>query len=290
MLKKTYYMVGMPSSGKTTYLASLCRLVSEADIETLLHMDVLEVPEGMEHIEKQIQNLLACKEVDRTLNKTQYRVQFPLTDDKGKRLDLILPDSSGEVFRDFVRDRRILKSIADKLKDAEEILFFINTNTMVKPEYLGVQEKSAMKMLEERKKTDLERHDDLSIQNIVRRKDEKTNQAEVVDLLQCILFIKEEKARIKFIISAWDKVEKEFVQERLLPKDYLQIELPLLYQYLKSNIDKVEYQIWGVSAQGGDFSDKKEKIKLQEGNPSRFIKVIDHEGNESQDLTKVLYM
>lgn len=152
MLKKTYYMVGMPSSGKTTYLASLCRLVSEADIETLLHMDVLEVPEGMEHIEKQIQNLLACKEVDRTLNKTQYRVQFPLTDDKGKRLDLILPDSSGEVFRDFVRDRRILKSIADKLKDAEEILFFINTNTMVKPEYLGVQEKSAMKMLEERKK------------------------------------------------------------------------------------------------------------------------------------------
>lgn len=161
---------------------------------------------------------------------------------------------------------------------------------MVKPEYLGVQEKSAMKMLEERKKTDLERNDNLSIENTVRRKNEKTNQAEVVDLLQCILFIKKEKARIKFIISAWDKVEKEFEQERLLPKDYLQIELPLLYQYLKSNTDKVEYQIWGVSAQGGDFSDKKEKIKLQEGNPSRFIKVIDHEGNESQDLTKILYM
>lgn len=282
-------MVGMPSSGKTTYLTSLCRLVSQADTNTLLRMDVLDVPEGMEFIENQLQNLLSCKEVDRTLNKTQYRVQFPLIDGKGHRLNLILPDLSGEIFRDFVRDRRILRHVVDNLRTADELLFFINTNTMVKQEYLSLHEKSAMKRLEEEIGFGIEKRDNLAHEILLEPRNEETNQAEVVDLLQSILFICRKKLQIKFIISAWDKVEKEFAENILLPEEYLKVELPLLYQYMRSNINKMDYEVWGVSAQGGDFDDEAERAKLLEDDPSKFVKVVDPKGKESQDLTRILY-
>lgn len=286
MRKKTYFMVGMPSSGKTTYMASLCRLVLQANTKTMLHMDMSDIPEGMEYIEKQLQNLLKCKEVDRTLNRIQYQVKFPLIDETGQKLELILPDQSGEIFRDFVCDRRLLKNVADRLRETDELLFFINTNTMAKQEYLSLKEKSAMKMLEEI--SEVEKQNNLVENIVLERKKEKTNQSEVVDLLQSILFIGKKKFRIKFIISAWDKVEKEYGQSVPFPEEYLKRKLPLLYQYLKSNIDKVEFQIWGVSAQGGDFGDEEEKAKMLEDDPTKFVKVIDVEGKESQDLTKIL--
>ena len=54
-------MVGMPESGKTTYLVSLCRQVSMGSAYTILRMREEDIPTGLPNIENLIGNLLEGK-------------------------------------------------------------------------------------------------------------------------------------------------------------------------------------------------------------------------------------
>lgn len=290
MCKKRYFMVGMPESGKTTYLVSLYCQVAMGIIHTLLRLEEADVPEGETAIENSIENLLGGREVGRTLGKTQYDIQIPLADETGKKTDLMIPDLSGEIFRDFVHDRRLLKSAADRLKDSDEVLFFLNTNTMAEQKYLSLMEKSAMKIVEENEKVTGSEEAGFNEEAFLEPKYDKTNQSEVVDLLQGILFVANKRMKIKFIVSAWDKVEKEYPQEDILPEDYIERKLPLLSQYMRTNTDKMKYQVWGVSAQGGDFCDEKERARILEDGLAESVKVVDSEGKTYKDLTRILYM
>lgn len=87
----------------------------------------------------------------------------------------------------------------------------------------------------------------------------------------------------------WDKVEKEDEEKEILPEIYIKRELPLLYQYVKTNTDKFGYQIWGVSAQGGDFGNEQEKNQILENGLDKYIKVVDFNGQISGDLTIILH-
>lgn len=280
-------MVGMPESGKTTYLVSLCRQVSMGSAYTILRMREEDIPTGLPNIENLIGNLLEGKEVGRTLGKTQYDIKIPLIDEADNEIELTIPDLSGEIFRDFIHDRRLLKEIADKLIQADEILFFINTNTMIKQEYLSLTKKSAMKIIEEKNPElkEITPNEETFLEAV----NDKSNQSEIVDLLQGILFITKGKVKIKFIITAWDKVEKEDEEKEILPEIYIKRELPLLYQYVKTNTDKFGYQIWGVSAQGGDFGNEQEKNQILENGLDKYIKVVDFNGQISGDLTIILH-
>ena len=66
MDKKKVFMIGMPSSGKTTYLASLCRLLLYGGQETGWKLDVKDVPEGFERVQILIKNINSYKAVRRT--------------------------------------------------------------------------------------------------------------------------------------------------------------------------------------------------------------------------------
>ena len=93
---------------------------------------------------------------------------------------------------------------------------------------------------------------------------------------------------IRFVVSAWDLVEKEFETDKLTPEGYIKTKLPLLYQYLMCNAEKFNYEIWGVSAQGGDFNDKEDLKRLQSENDENFVYVVDNNAGISKDLTKLL--
>lgn len=67
MNKKRVFMIGMPSSGKTTYLASLCRLLLYGEEGIEWNLDTRDIPEGFENIRKMIKNLDSYREVGRTL-------------------------------------------------------------------------------------------------------------------------------------------------------------------------------------------------------------------------------
>jgi len=74
--------------------------------------------------------------------------------------------------------------------------------------------------------------------------------ARAVDLLQSLLDQRSEPLPLAIIISAWDSVGDPGPS----PRDWLAESVRLLDQYLESNAERLPHAVFGVSAQGGDFS------------------------------------
>lgn len=306
MDKKKVFMIGMPSSGKTTYLASLCRLLLYGGQETGWKLDVKDVPEGFERVQILIKNINSYKAVKRTYGLELNNVALSLYNQNQEWMQFVVPDSSGEIFRDLVYDRRIASNIMDHIVESDMLLFFINVNTMISEERIKLGEKSAIKQLNEEQgdkvtqsaediveeyARDRENEQIKSKEQVKNKEKEQkkyNNQSALVELLQIIIYLVPHSLNIRFAISAWDLVEKEFKQDKVTPKEYIKIKLPLLYQYLEFNSKLIDYEIWGVSAQGGDFDDEDDLKKLQSNNGEDYICVVDSKADTSKDLTKLL--
>ncbi len=76
-------------------------------------------------------------------------------------------------------------------------------------------------------------------------------QVNLVDLLQFLQYLPFRRGirRVAVIVSAWDVIELTTLE----PSKWLERELPLLHQFLISNHESFEFQVYGVSAQGGDL-------------------------------------
>lgn len=306
MDKKKVFMIGMPSSGKTTYLASLCRLLLYGGQETGWKLDVKDVPEGFERVQILIKNINSYKAVKRTYGLELNNVALSLYNQNQEWMQFVVPDSSGEIFRDLVYDRRIASNIMEQIVESDMLLFFINVNTMIWEERIKLGEKSAIKQLNEEQgdkvtqsaediveeyARDRENEQIKSKEQVKNKEKEQkkyNNQSALVELLQIIIYLVPHSLNIRFVISAWDLVEKEFKQDKVTPKEYIKIKLPLLYQYLEFNSKLFDYEIWGVSAQGGDFDDEDDLKKLQSNNGEDYICVVDSKADTSKDLTKLL--
>ena len=306
MDKKKVFMIGMPSSGKTTYLASLCRLLLYGGQETGWKLDVKDVPEGFERVQILIKNINSYKAVKRTYGLELNNVALSLYNQNQEWMQFVVPDSSGEIFRDLVYDRRIASNIMDHIVESDMLLFFINVNTMIWEERIKLGEKSAIKQLNEEQgdkvtqsaediveeyARDRENEQIKSKEQVKNKEKEQkkyNNQSALVELLQIIIYLVPHSLNIRFVISAWDLVEKEFKQDKVTPKEYIKIKLPLLYQYLEFNSKLFDYEIWGVSAQGGDFDDEDDLKKLQSNDGEDYICVVDSKADTSKDLTKLL--
>ena len=66
--------------------------------------------------------------------------------------------------------------------------------------------------------------------------------------------------------------------------------LPLLSQFLSSNPDRIDSEIWGVSAQGFDFSNQEELEKCLMDDIGNHARVITPEGQKTHDLTRLLLL
>ena len=84
-------------------------------------------------------------------------------------------------------------------------------------------------------------------------KDDPT-QVQLVELLQFVRYLRnDQKLNLTIVISAWDLLEAQ--SHKWKPQDLVKKELPLLWQYAKSNSDIFSVMYYGVSAQGGKLNE-----------------------------------
>lgn len=275
-----FFMVGMPGSGKTTYLAMLSNMLVYGCKDVKLSKKVEDMPEGYEYFSKFGMQLLECKELDRTQTLAYNNLRIPLWDALGNEYLLDVPDISGEVFRDLVKDRRITQKIMDRIRESDCLLFFINFKNMSWERRIPLQrEKFEEKNIEVKKK-------EIADLNLTDKRE--ANQSEVVELLQTLLDLKLNRPYIRFVLSAWDMVETEKGKD-ILPSKFVEETFPLLYQFVETNSKYFKAEYWGVSAQGGDFQNL-EDVKRIEEEEYNAIKVIEPTGKRSSDLTALLYL
>lgn len=280
MQSTKFFMVGMPGSGKTTYLAMLSNMLVDGGKDVKLSKKVEEMPEGYEYFSKFGKQLLECKELDRTQSLVYNNLRIALYDVLGNEYLLDVPDISGEVFRDLVKDRRITQEIVDRIGESDCLLFFINYKNMSWERRIPLQKENSDKKNIDVKKKEIE---DLNLTD-----KREANQSEIVELLQTLLDLKLSRPYIRFVLSAWDKVETEEGKD-ILPSKFVETKFPLLYQFVETNSKYFKAEYWGVSAQGGDFQNP-EDVKRIEEEEYNAIKVIEPTGKRSSDLTALLYL
>lgn len=188
-----------------------------------------------------------------------------------------IPDLAGEIFRDLVKDRRLKKEIVTRLIHADCILFFIY--------YKNMSDEKRISILDNNREDD----DSSNLYNVEISKNREANQSEIVELLQAILEFLEDSSlivNIRFVLSAWDMVEKEYGSD-INPEQFLEMKFPFLHQYIITNCDRMNAEFWGISAIGGNLNDPEDVSRLQK-EEFNAIKVIPPKGVRSNDLTALL--
>lgn len=283
-----YFMVGMPSGGKTSYIIRLCSQLLMNECDMMYKLSDGELPDGYSYIKEQMDKMQSFQKIMRTFENIYYDMTLPLVNEKGDKISLVIPDLSGEHYRKLVEDRFISKKICIGLQQADEILFFINIETMEKEDRLKYNETNAAWLIEKSMHIKEQEKNDTSLDQVTDA--EKATQSQVVELLQALLYLVKKKVKVKFVISAWDRVEKRNHEGGMIPENYLKDKLPLLYQYIISNTDKMNYEVFGVSAQGAEYDDNDEMEELEAADVdiATLVKLVMPDGEKYQDISRLL--
>ncbi|CAH1522135.1 conserved hypothetical protein [Vibrio owensii] len=270
---KKIVFCGLPESGKTTFLGALSYLAESNDSSNTLKL------EGLQE-QRHFFNLLAdtwvdCKPMMRTKVDSQEFIEMTLSSTDLK-FNVEMPDLSGETWASIWSEHEISPVVYSFLNQSSSLAFFIHVDQISTP--LNLSEENSMLQGSSR----IEPHSgQLDVWDANKH---ASTQAVTVDLLiKASSMMKGANKRVAIILSAWDTVSPDDQD----PQNFINTQMPLLYQYLSSRLDFHDFKIYGVSAQGGCLNEQKDSL-LDIDNPTHRIKVIEVEGTQHHDLTKIL--
>jgi hypothetical protein len=273
-------LIGLPATGKTSFLAALWYLVQHRQILTRLRLKEFDGDNGYLN---QIANAWAeYKLVPRTLTDSEKVVSMILKHvQTEKSVTVIFPDLSGESFSLQWTTRQCTQSYNEFLKVANGAILFLSPLNYRKP--IRIDMANPLVEIIVRGKEMQEPVQDTSLPPMPWSPERVPTQVEVVELLQFISSSDDFNPpfRLAVVISAWDQL----VNLKRSPSDWLSIEFPLVDQFLASNKDKFEIAVFGVSAQGADYS---QIVQLVEMKPSDRIQVTGRNVENPHDLTEPL--
>lgn len=273
-------LVGLPGSGKTTFLAALWHVLEDRSSETSLKLTALSVDRTYLH--QITADWQACLQVQRTKLDPEELVILSLESTAGLTFDLTVPDLSGEAFEQQLIERRVAMEHHDRIRGATGLALFVHPRakdgaqiTYSHDLRAVIDDNCADSGLTIEGSTTSSPIEPWSFHML-------PTQVKLVELLQFALESAARKMRVAVIISAWDLVEKTFSGT---PRQYLAREMPLLRQFLDSNYDILDHTVFGLSAQGGDITVEEQKRDLLNLDDAlKRIKVL-HDTVVSQDIT-----
>ena len=282
MSEKKVLLAGLPSSGKTTFVAALWYYVLNADSNLTIDSVKGSEDEYLNEI-----SLLWAKyqPVPRTLlNQTNFQgdsIKMNLLNkETDQKLVLNIPDFSGETYRIQFEDRSWDKRYFELVKEISGIILFIDPNDKKSKCELIFHENNYLRMWGDEVPTDqiapLKTWDYSDV----------PSQVKLVDALQFLVFHKPQIKDIKVsvVISAWDKIQKIYSPD-YSPVTWTEKHMPLLYQYLITNEETFKSRFYGISAQGGDYGDIEDKLRLQAFDPLERI-IVKEDADLSKDIIR----
>lgn len=264
--------MGLPAAGKTTYIGALWYILNNSSTCSLKIGNFTGDLTYFIDISGKWSN---CQEIDRTLPASEKLVnEVPLDNGQGNSVTLILPDLSGESFQGQYTQRMIKSKHAEFIKDCTGVLLFLNPDKIKQSVLIS----EVPKHLRE-----IGTGEGKSIENKARNPKDDSTQVQLVELLQFIAYIRNDRpVHLCIVISAWDLINT--TKGNIKPGDYILKDLPLLWQYVKSNshIFNID-SYFGISAQGGRLEESEKLLNIID--PCDRVKVVDGEGNSSKDIT-----
>ncbi|MBE0548360.1 MAG: hypothetical protein IH627_12080 [Rubrivivax sp.] len=232
-------IIGLPASGKTTFLAALWHLVTAREIEPALRLADLCAGDAT-HLHAIARRWREARVQDRTTVDQHRMVAMNLLDRSGAKVHVTFPDVAGEAYRRMWEDRECDPEIRDVLS-VSGVLLFVHSDTIEAPRWIEDEIAVAQAI-----GVGLPEGTPLEWQP-----GHAPTQVQLVDLLQMLRQdpLNVGPRKLAIMLSAWDKGQGE----GLAPEPFLVAKLPLLAQYLQSAADGWSFRVYGLSAQGGDY-------------------------------------
>lgn len=274
-------ILGLPASGKTTFLAALWHLVRSNEVDTELKFGTLR--QGtFQHLNEIANRWRQAQEQDRTQIAGMRTVSMDLIARDQSSLRLTFPDVPGEDYQRMWENREVGLDLAETLSSGN-VMLFVNGNRIEAPRWVYDDAEICRRMGIEYKPGEIVPwHPCLA-----------PTQVQLVEMLQSLRHWPLDcgPRRLAVMISAWDKA----AGEKKEPGPFLKEKLSLLHQYLSSGRDGWTWRVYGVSAQGGEYNSMKEDAVpkaealalLDQDVPSKRIRLVDG-SDESHDLTAPL--
>ncbi|MGJ0579826.1 TRAFAC clade GTPase domain-containing protein [Xenorhabdus bovienii] len=288
-MNSNFVIMGLPASGKTTFLAALWHLVGADETECRLKLDGYRG-------DLQYLNLIAgawrtFQPVPRTSQVGDMNVTIKLCNrETNQSSTVIFPDLAGETFDRQVEERRCRSEFVEGFINEDGILFFINAD--VKEDTLSVNElNSRMPDEDTSEVTGVEAKSTESAgvvtPAVLREWEPKLlpAQVKIVQLLSDLVRppFAPRSRRLAILISAWDLTQDMC----LTPRQWLAANMPFVDQFLRANDNFFKHQVYGVSAQGVNLKDDTAVDEIAKLTPSRRIQIVGP-GGEGHDLTEPL--
>lgn len=283
MDNKAIVVLGLPESGKTTFLAALWHLLQARKVESKLKAPRLRAGDA-QHLNDIAKRWLAARKQERTSHGKNRTVTMELQPISGNDFVLSFPDVAGEAFAEIWEKRECNPEVLSSLT-AEGVLLFIHSTDINPPNWIADEAK-----LNE-------------LLGIKRNPGQPApwdprfapTQVQLVDLLRCLQEppLGVGPRRLAIALSAWDLAEGD----KQTPEKYLEMHLPLLHQYLNHGLDPSwVVKVYGISAQGAEYDGDGKDDKPSAGAksmremdvPSERIKVV-HGKDSSHDITEPLF-
>jgi len=268
---KQQLIIGMPGSGKSTYIAALRHVLLADDVQT--ELGFVGLADEERHLNDLEADWLRCKEVQRTKPATEGWVQFRVRDRRtGAEATISVPDLRGELFEQPACFDQCQKDLYDGVAAADGIVLFTNAD----------REDDALMISD---LGDLLGDDGLEEAEPINpfRPQDMPEEVKIVEFLQMANRrpLPCRRRRVAVLVSAWD-----VVKNGISPETWLASNRPMLAQFLKYNPELWDVRIYGVSAQGGRLPrDRARLAKIK--NPSERINLVGH-GAAPHDLTAPL--
>ncbi|WP_288584677.1 hypothetical protein [uncultured Methylobacterium sp.] len=280
MAESAVTIVGLPGSGKTTYLAALWAILNERPPNATLRFRELGANDRS-YLTEIAKRWRSAHEQERTLPDIKL-VKLHMSGLAGDPVSVTFPDLAGETFVRMWVDRTCSRDVYEYLASTG-LLVFVNADRISQVAYIRDAANLAKLAGEP-----------LSAGEPAAW-DAKTapTQVQLVGLLDALRSqpFEEKRRRVAIVVSAWDRAE----EEGTVPEKFLAGRMPLLAQYMRQNLAGWDWRVYGVSAQGGEF-DPADSSKPRAPNVERLrelptlaerIKVVGPDG-QSNDLTEPL--
>ncbi len=125
-------VIGLPESGKTTFIAAFWHIVESEDVPSALR--VKQLTGDRAYLNRLREAWLRCEPVGKTLPADETIVRMLLEDRASQGTsELLLPDIAGETFNDQWVNRRWTKGFDELVLAADGALIFVHPNEINEP-------------------------------------------------------------------------------------------------------------------------------------------------------------
>jgi hypothetical protein len=276
---KKILLAGLPGTGKTTFIGALWYFVnSDHDYKTL-KLHTLEEGEDF-YLNDIASHWMQYKPAPRTnlLSKPGgNRVVMNLKElSSNEEIILDIPDFNGETFNQHFENRQWTNEFDRIASEMSGLLLFINPYDSNNVAKLLYRENEYQLLFGEQTSA-------ASTATVTWNPKLSPNQVKLVEFLQFLQIHKKyDCLKVSIVISLWDKVNE--VDHLFTPDKWLEQNLPLLHQYLISNPSKLDFKVFGISSQGGDYEIPHEVEKLIEKESIKRI-IVNVDGEISNDIS-----